>query len=242
VTFIDNHDQVANHFLGDRIHARAAPALYRAMTAVLLFAPHTPLIFMGQEFAASTRFMFFADHHDELRPLVHDGRRKFIGQFHAYADPAVQSMVFDPASESTFMNSKLDWSEVQSHAPTLLFHRELIALRKSDPVLSSTEQFELDGATLSNKAFVLRWFSPSGLDRLLIVNLDQQLTFESIAEPLIAPPRDQEWTLAWSSEDARYGGHGVISPIEQGGRGRWNIAAQSATLLHAQSREPSNAS
>jgi maltooligosyltrehalose trehalohydrolase len=127
----------------------------------------------------------------------------------------------------------LDWSEVQSHAPSFLFHRDLIALRKTDPVLSSVENFELDGATLSENAFVLRWFSKSSTDRLLIVNLDRQLTLDSIAEPLIAPPRGHEWSLAWNSEDAKYGGHGVISPFEDGGRGRWNLAAQSATLLIA---------
>jgi maltooligosyltrehalose trehalohydrolase len=103
--------------------------------------------------------------------------------------------------------------------------------------LSSTEQFDLDGSTLSDNAFVLRWFSRTATDRLLIVNLDRQLTFDSIPEPLVAPPRGHEWTLAWSSEDARYGGHGVISPIEHGGRGRWNIAAQSATLLIARPSE-----
>jgi maltooligosyltrehalose trehalohydrolase len=233
ITFIDNHDQVANHFLGDRVHARAAPAAYRAMAALLLLAPQTPLLFMGQEFAATRRFMFFADHNPELRPLVHTGRREFVGQFKAYADPAVQALVPDPAYEETFLASKLDWQEAQDHAEILAFHRDLIALRRADEVLRDPDKYVLDGATLNEKVLVLRWFTVDGEDRLLLVNLDQQLLFDSIPEPLIAPPRGKDWRLLWSSEDARYGGHGVILPVEAGGRGRWNIAAQSAVLLGA---------
>jgi maltooligosyltrehalose trehalohydrolase len=233
ITFIDNHDQVANHFLGDRIHARAAPATYRAMAALLLLAPQTPLLFMGQEFAASTRFMFFADHNPELRSLVHNGRREFVAQFKAYSDPAVQALMPDPSSENTFLGSKLNWQQAEDHAEALAFHRDLIALRKSDEVLRRPESYVLDGATLNEKALVLRWSVANGSDRLLILNLDQQLMLDAIPEPLIAPPRGTQWSLLWSSEDARYGGHGVIPPMEEGGRGRWNIAAQSAVLLRA---------
>lgn len=233
IAFIDNHDQVANHFIGDRIHARAAPAAYRALAAFLLLAPQTPLLFMGQEFAASNRFMFFADHNQELRPLVRNGRREFISQFKAYSDPAVQALVADPSCESTFLKSKLNWEEARDHAEALALHRDLIALRRFDAVFSAPGSYLLDGATLSEKAFVLRWFAADNADRLLIVNLDQQLLFESIAEPMIAPPRGKKWDLLWSSENAAYGGHGVIQPTQEGGRGRWNIAAQSAALLHA---------
>ena len=231
ITFIDNHDQIANHFLGDRIHARAAPQMYRALAALMLLAPQTPLLFMGQEFAASNRFHFFADHNDALRSLVHDGRREFIGQFVAYADPSVQAMVPDPSAMETFERSKLDWSEARSHAEVLTFHRDLIHLRRSDPVIANADAYVLDGATLSENAFVLRWSTPDQMDRLLIVNLDRQLTFDALPEPMIAPPRRCQWALAWSSEDARYGGHGIISPIQDGGRGRWNLAAQSSVLL-----------
>src|SRR5690606_12706354 len=208
--------------------------MYRALASVWLLGPQTPLLFMGQEFAASSPFTFFADHEDPLRSLVHNGRRAFLSQFRAYADPNAQAVIPDPASEATFAACKLDWNEVNEHAGALAFHRDLIRLRRTDPVLSAPDTYRLDGTTLSEHAFVLRWLTSDGRDRALIVNLDRELRFESIAEPLLAPPRGHAWCVAWSSENIEYAGHGVIPPVEQGGRGRWVIAGQCATLLSAE--------
>ena len=113
IVFLQNHDQVGNTFLGDRVHANAAPGRYRALMALTLLGPQTPMLFMGQEFAASARFMFFADHHEELAALVHKGRREFLSQFRAYADEATQQRVPAPHDEATFVDSKLDWSEAE---------------------------------------------------------------------------------------------------------------------------------
>lgn len=234
IVFLDNHDQVANHFIGERITTRTSPQLLRAMTGVLLLGPQTPLLFMGQEFAASAPFTFFADHNADLRVLVHKGRREFIGQFRAYADDAVQAMVPNPAEEETFRSCKLDWSETARHADVLTFHRDLLRLRREDPVLSSPAGYRLDGATLTERAFVLRWFTTDDTDRLLIVNLDQQVGFDSVPEPMTAPPRGKTWSLLWSSEEARYGGHGTLVPMENGGRGRWCLPAQCAVLFKAE--------
>ena len=113
IVFLQNHDQVGNTFLGDRAHANAAPGRYRALMALTLLGPQTPMLFMGQEFAASARFMFFADHHEELAALVHKGRREFLSQFRAFADEATQQLVPAPHDEATFVDSKLDWSEAE---------------------------------------------------------------------------------------------------------------------------------
>lgn len=234
VVFLDNHDQVANHFIGERITTRTSPQLLRAMTGVLLLGPQTPLLFMGQEFAASAPFTFFADHNAELQPLVHKGRREFLAQFQAYADEAVQAMVPSPSAEDTFRACKLDWSETQKHARALALHRDLLRLRREDPVISNPAAYRIDGATLSEKAFVLRWFTADDTDRLLLVNLDQQVGFDSIPEPMVAPPRGKAWTVLWSSDDARYGGHGIITPAKDNGRGRWCLPAQCAVLLKAE--------
>src|SRR5690606_10365004 len=126
----------------------------------------------------------------------------------------------NPSSENTFRSSKLDWSEAEAHAPALALHRDLIRLRREDPVLSSPDAYRFDGATVTESAFLLRWFADDDTDRLLIVNMDRQVEFDSIPEPIVAPPRDKDWTLLWCSEDARYGGHGIIMPLEAGGRGR----------------------
>jgi maltooligosyltrehalose trehalohydrolase len=233
VVFLENHDQVGNTFLGDRIHSSAAPAAYRALAALTLLAPQTPLLFMGQEFAASTRFMFFADHEPKLAKLVHGGRRQFMSQFRAYADPAVQARIADPAAQATFMDSKLDWSEVERHAQLVTFHRELLRLRRDDPVISRQDRSCLEGATLSEYALVLRWFDDEHGDRLLLVNTDRESALAPASEPLLAPPPGRQWKLAWSSDDPRYGGHGVVEPVAAGGRGEWRLGAQSTILLVA---------
>jgi maltooligosyltrehalose trehalohydrolase len=231
VVFLQNHDQVGNTFVGDRVHANAAPGRYRALMALTLLGPQTPMLFMGQEFAASARFMFFADHHEELAALVHKGRREFLSQFRAYADEAAQLLVPAPHEESTFDGSKLDWDEVQHHAEAYAFHRDLLQLRACDPVISHQDLAKMDGATLSEHAFVLRWFDDEHGDRLLVINLDQELPLVPPSEPLLAPPFGATWQLLWSSEDPRYGGHGVTLPVADGGRGEWRLPAQCAVLL-----------
>jgi len=238
VVYLQNHDQVGNTFLGERLHAMAAPARYRALLAVTLLAPQTPMLFMGQEFAASNRFTFFADHNEELGALVHKGRRKFLAQFRAYADEAVQKLVPDPRAEATFKSSKLDWREAETHADALALHRDLLRLRAQDPLISQQDVTKLAGATLSEHAFALRWQDSQHGDRLLVVNLDRELHVDSPSEPLLVPPYGVQWVLVWSSEDPRYGGHGTAVPVEQGGRGPWRLAAQSAVLLSARAEAP----
>ncbi|HEU4602436.1 MAG TPA: malto-oligosyltrehalose trehalohydrolase [Steroidobacteraceae bacterium] len=233
VIFLQNHDQVANTFLGDRVHSMAAPASYRTLCALTLLAPQTPLLFMGEEFAASNRFMFFADHHADLALLVHKGRRQFVSQFRAYADPAAQALIRDPAAESTFYESKLNWDEMQTHAHDLALHRDLLHLRRTDPVISKQDEAELDFAVLSERAFAMRWFDARG-DRLLIVNLDQELCFSVMPEPLLAPPAGFDWQLMWSSEDVRYGGHGIAHPNEHGRKGVWRLQGRCAVLMRAE--------
>jgi maltooligosyltrehalose trehalohydrolase len=231
IVFLQNHDQVGNTFLGDRVHANAAPGRYRALMALTLLGPQTPMLFMGQEFAASARFMFFADHHEELAALVHKGRREFLGQFRAYADEAAQQLVPAPHDEATFVGSKLDWNEANDHVEALAFHRDLLQLRACDPVISRQDVTKIEGATLSEHAFVLRWSDEEHGDRLLVINLDRELPLAPPAEPLLAPPYGATWQLLWSSEDPRYGGHGVATPVADAGLGEWRLPAQSAVLL-----------
>jgi maltooligosyltrehalose trehalohydrolase len=231
VHFLQNHDQVGNTSIGDRVHTYVSPRRYRAATAVLLLGPQTPLLFMGQEFLASSRFMFFAEHTPELNVLVHKGRREFVGQFRAYATEAVQAAIRNPGEENTFLDSKLNWDEVEQHATAMALHKDLLRLRREDSVFANAADMPIDGATLSECAFVLRWFAPDEGDRLLVVNLDGELAVESCAEPLLAPPLHKTWRLVWASEDARYGGHGVIDPVSKDGR--WCIPAECAVVLQA---------
>lgn len=129
VIFLQNHDQVGNTFMGCRIHSRCAAARYRALLALTLLAPQTPMLFMGQEFGASSVFTYFADHTEKLSRQVHAGRRQFIKQFYAYADARVQALIPDPGAEQAFLDSKLDWSECERHRTELSLHRDLLRLR-----------------------------------------------------------------------------------------------------------------
>jgi maltooligosyltrehalose trehalohydrolase len=162
---------------------------------------------------------------------VHQGRREFLSQFRAYADEATQQLVPAPHDETTFVDSKLDWLEAEHNTEALAFHRDLIQLRACDPVISQQDVTRIDAATLSEQAFVLRWFDADHGDRLLVVNLDRELPLTPPSEPLLAPTHGANWQLLWSSEDPRYGGHGVRLPVADNGHGDWRLPPQSAVLL-----------
>ena len=103
-----NHDQVGNRPFGERLNHQIDAGRYAAATALLLFAPETPMLFMGQEFAASTPFLFFTDFDPELGRLVTEGRRAEFAAFRAFADPDMRDAIPDPQAEATFLASKLD--------------------------------------------------------------------------------------------------------------------------------------
>jgi len=229
---LENHDQVANSRDGRRFHQLTSPGRYRALTALLLLAPQTPLLFQGQEFGSSSPFLYFADHEGELRRLVREGRAKFLSQFSSVAEDVRPDELADPADPETFARSRLDWSERDKNAPHLAMHRDLIALSREDPVLSGAVR-EIDGAVVGPHAFVIRFFAKDGRDRLLVVNLGVDLRLEIVPEPLLAPPDPQHgWTRLWHSEDSRYGGRGAPALEPQEG-GLWRMPAESATLLGA---------
>ena len=233
VHYLQNHDQIANSGDGSRLHQLTNPGRYRALTALLLLAPPTPLIFQGQEFGASAPFLYFADHHPELNALVRQGRGKFLAQFPSLADPKVQRTFADPGAMETFQRSRIDVAERQRQPTHYALHRDLIALRQCDPVLCSGES-GIDGAVLSNESFVIRFFAPNNSDRLLVVNLGPEVSLDIAPEPLLAPPsRERGWTLLWQSEDPCYGGLGVVQLESEDGS--WRIPAESATLLAADS-------
>ena len=232
VTYIQNHDQLANSARGARLHQIASPGRYRALTALLLLAPGTPMLFQGQEFAASSPFLYFADFDSDLRKAVAAGRRQFLSQFQSVGDPEVSSRLADPADPSTFERCKLDFLERQTHEPLYRLHKDLLRLRKEDPVFHAPQPKGLDGAVLSADAFVLRFFEgpagASGQDRLLLVNLGRDLILNPASDPLLAPPEDMRWQLLWSSEDPRYGGSGT-APFSE--RAPWRIPGEAVVAM-----------
>jgi len=129
---LQNHDQVGNRARGERLARLADPAALRAATALLLLVPETPLLFMGQEWAPSTPFLYFTDHHGELGRSVTEGRRREFEAFADFADPAARRRFPDPQAASTFESSRLDWTDVtrEPHAGVRRLHRALIRLRQ----------------------------------------------------------------------------------------------------------------
>jgi maltooligosyltrehalose trehalohydrolase len=240
VVFLQNHDQVANTFTGVRCSELTSIGRLRTLTALTLLSPQTPLLFMGQEFAASTPFMYFADHKDELSTAVHRGRREFMSQFRAEASTQGQASIPDPRAEQTFANSKLDWTEALEREPLLRLHRDLLRIRREDPVISQQDVGNIDGAVLTQHAFILRWFDEVHGDRLLVVSTGIECFLEPGPEPLLAPPSGQDWTLIWSSDDVAYGGRGAVNPTRGATEPGWRIAAESAVLLRAKTKTNAN--
>jgi maltooligosyltrehalose trehalohydrolase len=234
VTFIQNHDQIANSARGHRRHLLTSPGRYKAMTALMLLGPGTPMLFQGQEFGASAPFLYFADHRPELARLVRKGRLEFLRQFPALAAPEMRGQLADPADPATFERSKLDLTERERHAEAYALHRDLLALRREDTVFAAQRPGGVDGAVLGDAAFVLRYFDGGGRDRLLVVNLGRELTLDPAPEPLLAPPAGARWQVRWSSEDPRYGGIGT--PAVEGDEG-WHFPGESAVVLRPE-REP----
>jgi maltooligosyltrehalose trehalohydrolase len=231
VNFIQNHDQIANTGFGNRIHELTSFGCYKALTALTILLPGSPMLFQGQEFMASSPFLFFADHATEIADAVRSGRAEFLAQFPNLADPSAISLLPAPDARDTFLRCVLDHDErhIGRHAQILELHRDLIRLRVMDDILAMPSRSHIDGAVLSNQAFLLRWWGEHHHD-LLLVNLGRDLTLIAVAEPLLAPPSDVGWTLIWDSEDVRYGGAGVL-PVSADRV--WKISACSAILLRA---------
>jgi maltooligosyltrehalose trehalohydrolase len=234
VSYIQNHDQIANSGRGARCHLLSSPGRFRAMTTLLLLAPATPMLFQGQEFCASAPFLYFADHEPELARNVSQGRMEFLAQFPSLKSPEMRACIPDPHEPSTFEICRLDLSERASHAPCYALHRDLLRLRREDPVFRAQGAGGLDGSVLTPEAFVLRFFS-QGDDRLLIVNLGRDLHLVPAPEPLLAPPEGACWEVVWSSEDPRYGGCGAPPPEDR--EGGWRLPGQAAVVLRPRALE-----
>jgi len=200
------------------------------MSALLLLASWTPLLFQGQEFGATTPFLYFADVMPDLQEPIRAGRFKFLAQFPSLASAEAQAALADPLASETFQASKLDLSEREKFPTISRMYRDLIRLRKEDRCFARQEPGAIDGAVLGPQQFFLRFFGSLGDDRLLVVNFGAAVSLEIVPEPLLAPPLPrQSWQTLWSSESVLYGGPGEV-PLETA-RG-WQIPAESAVALH----------
>ena len=208
VTFLENHDQVANAAVGRRLIDITSLPAWRAMSALLLLGPWTPLLFQGQEWGSRAPFGYFCDHTPDLQEQVLQGRKAFLSQFTRLA-AAFDGATVDAIGRPLFEACRLDHDFDAEANPLWRMFRDLTALRRDDASLGQ-KAAALYGATLDDRLLVLRYIGRAAHeDRLLVVNLGSDHDFACAPEPLVAPPELFAWEVLWCSEDPDYGGVGV---------------------------------
>jgi maltooligosyltrehalose trehalohydrolase len=204
---ISNHDQVGNRAFGERLNQLVSPAAFRAASALLLLAPYTPLLFMGQEWAASTPFQYFTDHEPDLGAKVTAGRRREFRGFAAFRDPGLTEQIPSPQAETTFLNSKLDWSErgAVPGAQMVALYRECIELRRRLPGLQDRSRANWRVAELNDRAVAIIYGFATGDYVAVVTELQGDgLTDDELTRML--RPGGKWWTEIFSSDDGRLGG------------------------------------
>ncbi len=236
IVYLQNHDQVANSATGQRLDRLTSPGRYRAMTVLTLLAPGTPMLFQGQEFAASAPFLYFADHEPNLAACVQKGRVDFLRQFPSIVDEKARRLLVPPHLERAFVSSKLDLRERETHRAAYDLVKDLLRLRREDPTFSVQRSDWMHGAVIGPEALALRYVTHGTDDRLLLLNLGRDLNLTDLAEPLLAPPQGHRWCVLFSSEDPRYDGTGT--PLA-GADGQRTLLGASALVLAPEKVEAS---
>jgi maltooligosyltrehalose trehalohydrolase len=231
VCFTENHDQIANTGLGERLRFQTSPARYRAMTALLFLGPWTPLLFQGQEFGASSPFMFFADIGDSpVREAIRRGRAEWLAPFLSITEEEAWKSLPAPGDPNVFDRCKLDFSERQRNRELYDLHIDLLRLRREDSRFREQSSDGIDGAVMGPSSLVFRYFSNEKDDRLLVVNFGESQILHPASEPLLTPPTGSGWKTLWSSDSPHYGGAGSIAVATPG---RWLLPTESAVAFQS---------
>ncbi|HEY4270384.1 MAG TPA: alpha-amylase family glycosyl hydrolase [Candidatus Udaeobacter sp.] len=229
VCFVENHDQIANTGPGNRPRFQTSAGRYRAMTALLLLGPWTPLLFQGEEFGASSPFLFFADVGDaSVREATRRGRAELLAPFLSLSEEETLRSLPAPDDPEAFSRCKLDFSERERNRHIYDLHADLLKLRREDSRFRQQSFGGIDGAVLGPASFVIRFFSEADDDRLLLVNLGERQGLHPAAEPLLAPPAGCRWETLWTSDSPRYGGVGTVAAATPE---KWILPAESTVAL-----------
>ena len=209
---ISNHDQAGNRALGERLNHLVSPETYRAASALLCLIPYTPLLFMGQEWGASTPFQYFTDHHEELGRLVDEGRRRDMKRFSVFAKTLVMSDLPSPQASETFERSKLNWAETEreGHGTCLRLYREALRLRREHAVFRPKDRAHTHVAELSCGVLAIRAQQP-GDDWLVLCDLRGGHHGDLDDEPFCQLAAGQRWRVRFSSNDPSFGGPDSVS-------------------------------
>ena len=208
VVCLQNHDQVGNRAFGDRLHQTISPESWRAASALLLTLPMTPLIFMGQEWAASTPFRYFTDLEAALAEQVTEGRRREFARFPEFSDEQARRAIPDPQALSTFEASRLLWDERgdPEHRAVLELYRALIALRLDHPAaLGASEDTAGEALALDDDTIAMR--RADGDEVFWVVARFRSAGLADLSSAV--SERDDtgaEWTVVLTTEDPLFVG------------------------------------
>jgi len=213
------------------------PDATRAITALLLLGPWTPLLFQGQEFGASSPFLFFADVGDTaVRDAIRKGRAELLTPFLSLSEEETLKRLPAPDDPEAFSRCKLDFSEREKNRALYNLHIDLLKLRRDDSRFRDQKSDGIDGAVLGPTSFVLRYFSEANDDRLLLVNFGERQVLNPASEPLLAPPAGCRWETLWTSDSKGYGGGGTVATA---GPYQWILPAESTVALRPVGKETS---
>lgn len=209
VQCISNHDQVGNRALGERFNHSVSREAYLAASALLCLTPYTPMLFMGQEWAASTPFLFFTDHNEKLGKLVTKGRREEFKDFAAFNAPGATERIPDPQALKTFTDSKLVWDEIadEKKSLTLELYRKCLALRRQEAVFRPVSRETWHVEALECGAGALRLKGPDA-DWLLLFDLTGGHAGPLAGEWICKPRGASGWTVVLSTNEKQFGGSG----------------------------------
>jgi maltooligosyltrehalose trehalohydrolase len=210
ISFLQNHDQIGNRAMGERITALASQSAIRALTAIYLLSPQIPMLFMGEEWQCPQPFLFFCDFDAELGVKVSQGRRAEFARFEAFRDESAREQIPDPQAEETFRASQLDWTGLAypDASAALVRYRELLAVRRRHitpllPMLTGAGEYR----ELAPSAVLVRWISQAGAVLTLVANLKSEsaLKFPTAAGHLLwqeghidAAGNFGPWSVRWT--------------------------------------------
>jgi len=209
---ISNHDQAGNRAFGERLNHLVSPETYRAASALLCLIPYTPLLFMGQEWGASTPFQYFTDHNAELGRLIDEGRRREMQRYPVFATALVTSKMSSPQAPETFERSKLNWSEAErnGHGTCLRLYREALRLRREHAVFRPKDRASTRVAELSCGVLAIR-AQEAGDDWLVLCDLRGGHHGDLDNEPFCQLAPGLHWHSRFSSNDPQFGGPDSVS-------------------------------
>jgi malto-oligosyltrehalose trehalohydrolase len=182
VLFLQNHDQTGNRALGERLTTLTQPRALEAATSLLLLCPQIPLIFMGEEDASETPFVFFTDHKDDLAQAVREGRRREFAEFFHSTDPSLIAQLSDPNEPATFHGSKPTPSPIRGKERRQ-FYRHLLSLRRREIVPRLLGTRALNASTIGPAAVIARWRLNDGA----VLTIATNLAVEAVSLPKAFP-------------------------------------------------------